>query len=1113
MRTISDTVAVDLPDGYEAVVQPRTSPTRRGTRLPKGRVPLETPPRETNDLVDAMLGQDFELAADPVVLSAAPGATRTRKPARLDVTVEEDQDAVLLVEQDGVYSWREPVTRGEPERSARRTPRDRPVRQRTLTFEIRLAPEGAPATTRGWLTDLAFSKVRVFVLKYVARKVVGLAVRQLETHVRPGLRVVDGTNPTAWAPLSGSLELPAGRPPRVLLLVHGTFSSTVGGFGNLGGTTHGKKLLESFQDRYDVVLGYDHLTLSVDPAANAAELLSFLRSVDWPEPPVIDVVCHSRGALVTRALLEVALPLSGWGARIERVVYVGGVNAGTHLASPKNWKKLVDLYTNLAAAGARLLPDALASTVLSELVKGVGALVKLTVSYAVEDQGAPGLAAMDPDGPFVAELNRTPAGQPLPGTTAGYVIASEFEPGLSLKEPKTLPRQLLLAIGDLGADQLIGQRNDLVVDTASMAAIDTPPGTPSRFVQGVFEFDPDQQVFHTIYFHQRDTCEQIATWLGLRPTRRVVQGGRPRPPGPTPGGTVDLSGLLVELPARWDDLIEVGADRLHKVHREALATDAAPPRRGSRKGHDKPSRPVAPPAMKRAPARPTTRRTPPQGTVTAHLRASMAGQVVVDRRTTVRATLSREVLAAAAGISESGGFAPDPNRPITVQVVAKANLEVLGDDSADVAVPPAGAPVDLYFDIRPLAEGDGEVHVLARQGPVPMVTLVLRPEVVPATEAEGATRAAAIMSSAEGMPASVPESCVTQWLRITEVTVGDQTFYDFDLQAPDLGVLVRERSAALTGSRADYVEALYARIEERWVGSAGDSRQFMRELKALGGELFDELVPPGIGALLWKHRTRLRNVLLLSDEPFIPWELVHLKDRGKLTTKDWFLAQLGAIRWFQGSWPGNALSLDRVRVCAPDYPIADLRLEATAVEAAYLKDRLGATRVKPDGEAVLKVLSKPGSFDVFHFAGHGEAGAHEARILLEGRIQDGTYVVDELNETTLGEYADLAKEGRPRPIVVFNACQAGRQIPKLTRVGGFARSLVAKGAGVFVSSLWSVGDEPATEFTRALYDALLDGKTLAEASIAARDAAREGDESTWLAYVVYGNPCATVRSG
>lgn len=67
-----------------------------------------------------------------------------------------------------------------------------------------------------------------------------------------------------------------------------------------------------------------------------------------------------------------------------------------------------------------------------------------------------------------------------------------------------------------------------------------------------------------------------------------------------------------------------------------------------------------------------------------------------------------------------------------------------------------------------------------------------------------------------------------------------------------------------------------------------------------------------------------------------------------------------------------------------------------------------------------------------------------------------------------------------------------------------------QGAGVFISSLWSIFDDPAELFTETLYRSLLNGNTLAEATVAARDACGHdaAGDATWLAYVVYGNPCA-----
>jgi len=196
-----------------------------------------------------------------------------------------------------------------------------------------------------------------------------------------------------------------------------------------------------------------------------------------------------------------------------------------------------------------------------------------------------------------------------------------------------------------------------------------------------------------------------------------------------------------------------------------------------------------------------------------------------------------------------------------------------------------------------------------------MATLVLKPEFVEGPLVANGRPPGPLSAAAENLPGSVPSTCVKQWLRITERQIGALTVYDFELQAEDLGILANGTSRPLTGSREDYVEQLYQRIEDRWVSTQGDREQFGRELKALGGELFDELIPAEFGELLWTRRNDLRNILILSDEPFIPWEIVHLKNGSrKLPAESWFLGRLGAMRWFQGvGYPPAELSLKKVR--------------------------------------------------------------------------------------------------------------------------------------------------------------------------------------------------------
>jgi CHAT domain-containing protein len=202
----------------------------------------------------------------------------------------------------------------------------------------------------------------------------------------------------------------------------------------------------------------------------------------------------------------------------------------------------------------------------------------------------------------------------------------------------------------------------------------------------------------------------------------------------------------------------------------------------------------------------------------------------------------------------------------------------------------------------------------------------------------------------------------------------------------------------------------------------------------------------------------------------------------------------------------------------PDYPDPRYVLTEPAAEAAFLKQSFGAKAVPARTDRVMALLKKRDKVDLFHFAGHGGAtggSVEDARIFLQGRIDPNPgpgvdpYVTDELAAMQIREYGNLADpEKSVRPLVVLNACQVGRPGIQLTSIGGFAEAFIHAGAGGFVSSLWSVGDEPAASFTTEFYRRLKRGSTIADASVAAREAARNAGDATWLAYVVYAHPDA-----
>jgi len=468
---------VTYPDSYGVEPARRAAKARRGGRPPGASVwagPVGPTSEVSAALLDALATQNLELV-EPFELvptaQAGPSGQRGQRGQRshgpnragrvhVAVDLPEGQDSVILLEQDGFFSWhlptghdtarrpsRHPAPAGAP-RASRRADlaagppttaqgREGPP-SRAVRFEIDVRPAipaRPSARTRpalGPFGDFVVGRVKAYVLKFASPLIPGALMAFLERNINPGLVLMTGTDVKSWTHVDtlAQVELPSGRPARILLFIHGTFSNTAGSYGVLTATAPGQQFLTAAGGAYDAVIGFDHRTLSRDPLENALDLLARLSARQPDFAPAIDIVSYSRGALVARSLIEYVLPSSTWHADIGTVVFVGGTNAGTQLAEPDNWKDFVDLYTNLAVGTARSVGFATgtapATEIVSGLVNGIGAFVKYLVVASVTDRRIPGLAAMEPDGPFVTGINQAQPGQPAahPGTSSPPISRS-----------------------------------------------------------------------------------------------------------------------------------------------------------------------------------------------------------------------------------------------------------------------------------------------------------------------------------------------------------------------------------------------------------------------------------------------------------------------------------------------------------------------------------------------------------------------------------------------------------------------------------------------------------------------------------------------------------------
>jgi hypothetical protein len=269
---------------------------------------------------------------------------------------------------------------------------------------------------------------------------------------------------------------------KALLFVHGTFSRAHTGFGALS-----VDVLDDLHRFYGGrIFAFDHFTLSHDPKRNVSWFLDHL-------PPGIeldlDIVCHSRGGLVSRVLAEKQPEMDTGGRRVDvdKIVFVASPNAGTVLAEPTYVGDYIDTYTNLA----NFIPG----SQVVDVLEGVITVVKHMAVGAVS--GLDGLRAMRPGGEFLAWLNTTST-----NPSQYYAVAGDYEPA----NPgwRSFAKNRLM-------DQIFREANDLVVPTSGTFGSNGSSHFPIAIRH---EFSGDQGVDHTGYFGNKSVRERLLEWLG-----------------------------------------------------------------------------------------------------------------------------------------------------------------------------------------------------------------------------------------------------------------------------------------------------------------------------------------------------------------------------------------------------------------------------------------------------------------------------------------------------------------------------------------------------------------------------------------------------------------------
>ena len=298
--------------------------------------------------------------------------------------------------------------------------------------------------------------------------------------------------------------------------------------------------------------------------------------------------------------------------------------------------------------------------------------------------------------------------------------------------------------------------------------------------------------------------------------------------------------------------------------------------------------------------------------------------------------------------------------------------------------------------------------------------------------------------------------------------------------------------------------------------STTDGRM-VKEIESLGEGLFELLIPPPLQKMYWEQikplidKGELKTMLILSDEPWIPWELIKpyfWNDASNTEEKaDFLVEQVALSRWLARPLP-PALQVTAAALVAPDVNLPSVQAETTFFTELSSQHHVALQGPLDERDKVIDSL-RDGEFQILHFATHGSFDAANAD-QSELTLADGSLTPADL----MG--GDLRGIRMRRPLVFLNACHSGQVALSLTGLGGWADKFFREArASAFVGTLWEVSDELAAEFAGSFYTALAEGKTLGEALRAARQQIREKEKAnpTWLAYSLYGDPNGKVTFG
>jgi hypothetical protein len=300
--------------------------------------------------------------------------------------------------------------------------------------------------------------------------------------------------------------------------------------------------------------------------------------------------------------------------------------------------------------------------------------------------------------------------------------------------------------------------------------------------------------------------------------------------------------------------------------------------------------------------------------------------------------------------------------------------------------------------------------------------------------------------------------------------------------------------------------AAFALRVMRGVGEREGRRRLFEYVNGVGSTIADQ-VPEAFWEALRSVAARVAprhpTVLILSAEPYVPWELAVVDPPIVPDTPPFLSAQAVVGRWVLGRRrpqlpPPTERKVDSMAVVSGVYGGGWVRLPEAEEEAAELRRSYGAAEVQALVTNVIDCIEGNPLADVVHFAVHGQ---YDPQAGLEGLVLTDGAILD--------PFEVRGSQMAGAPFVFLNACQVGTGTAILGDYAGMAAAFLYAGASGVVAPLWAIGDEPARQVALRFYERALSG--IPPAQVFRTERAKFTDSphtvsATYMAYQFFGHP-------